>query len=640
MFKKSNDRLGNPSHLDKQIQPGQLDGSKSRTGDPTESQSCTSNSKIGHINTVNDKISWPGHPIDDADASTKNVFSVLKNSKQNHELKTKTKKRKLSQGNSSEQNTKQAKTEDTSAKKSFQKSWLDEFKWLKFENDAMFCSLCILHKSKSKFSLSGSKNFRISTLREHKSSSGHVNSVQLDTETQSKKIPSVSDCIVKEFDKIEAAVCRLIRTAYTVAKTNLPISMYSELCQLQLCNNMCLTKNLYQEDSACSEFIRLISDHLDETLLVKLRNSLVLGLMVDESTDLGLEKHMIVFINYIDNGSVQTKYLTLIKLASADSSVVYNSLISYFRACDIDISTVYGFGSDGAAVMTGKHIGVANRLKEQNPYMLSMHCVAHKLALSSLDAAKSVKEVRYYEGALHSIHAYFSRSSKRLEHLRVWQEVLDDPKIKPLGVHQIRWLSFANCVTNVRRSLKSLLKSLQSDSDDDQMAESPYCAMSSYKFLLTHFFSDIMSDIAQVSRKFQERNLHYCDLHETLVAVCDSIEQQYLIEEPTYGKNLGEFLEIYGNAETFHDFEIKRHPRDARLPVVVSEFSRILRDSIQSRFPRLEIWDAFSIFNPEAFPKSVEEKAKFGSDKMNVLLEHFGEKRGPDTPPVCADGAK
>ena len=70
MFKKSNDRLGNPSHLDKQIQPGQLDGSKSRTGDPTESQSCTSNSKIGHINTVNDKISWPGHPIHDADTST------------------------------------------------------------------------------------------------------------------------------------------------------------------------------------------------------------------------------------------------------------------------------------------------------------------------------------------------------------------------------------------------------------------------------------------------------------------------------------------------------------------------------------------------------------------------------------------
>ena len=74
MFTKSNDRLGNPSHLDKQIQPGQLDGSKSRTGDPTESQSCTSNSKISHITTVNDKFNWPGQPIDDADASTKIFF--------------------------------------------------------------------------------------------------------------------------------------------------------------------------------------------------------------------------------------------------------------------------------------------------------------------------------------------------------------------------------------------------------------------------------------------------------------------------------------------------------------------------------------------------------------------------------------
>ena len=156
--------------------------------------------------------------------------------------------------------------------------------------------------------------------------------------------------------------------------------------------------------------------------------------------------------------------------------------------------------------------------------MLSMHCIAHKLALSCLDATQSVKEVSYYEGMLHSIHSHFSRSSKRLEHLRVWQDVLEDPQVKPLSVHQIRWLSFANCVTNIRKTLPSLLTTLHSDGEDDPMADSLFIAMSSYKFLyLTLFFSNIMSEIAMLSRKFQERDLNYGDLKKTLV--CDSIEQ-------------------------------------------------------------------------------------------------------------------
>ena len=110
--------------------------------------------------------------------------------------------------------------------------------------------------------------------------------------------------------------------------------------------------------------------------------------------------------------------------------------------------------------MIGKNSRVATRLLSDNPYMLAMHCVAHKLALSCPDAAKSVKEVTYYEGMLHALHSYFSSTHKRTEHLRAWQEILDDPKVKPLAVYQIRWLSFANCVTNVRRTLPSLLKSL------------------------------------------------------------------------------------------------------------------------------------------------------------------------------------
>ena len=40
------------------------------------------------------------------------------------------------------------------------------------------------------------------------------------------------------------------------------------------------------------------------------------------------------------------------------------------------------------------------------------------------------------------------------------------------------------------------------------------------------------------------------------VTACNSIEQQYLVEDAKYGVNLRTFLDTYENAQTFLDFDI------------------------------------------------------------------------------------
>ena len=133
-------------------------------------------------------------------------------------------------------------------------------------------------------------------------------------------------------DQIEAAICKLIRTAYEVAVEYFPLTKYTNLCTLQKCNETKLTTSLYQDSTACEEFMSLISRHLDDSLIEKIRQSPTLGIMIDESTDLSMEKHLIVYINYLDKAIAYTKFLTILKLSSAGASVVYNSLVSYLKA--------------------------------------------------------------------------------------------------------------------------------------------------------------------------------------------------------------------------------------------------------------------------------------------------------------------
>lgn len=46
----------------------------------------------------------------------------------------------------------------------------------------------------------------------------------------------------------------------------------------------------------------------------------------------------------------------------------------------VELSKVMGFGSDGASVMMGRRGGVVAKLKEENPNLIGIHCVAHRLA--------------------------------------------------------------------------------------------------------------------------------------------------------------------------------------------------------------------------------------------------------------------
>jgi len=57
----------------------------------------------------------------------------------------------------------------------------------------------------------------------------------------------------------------------------------------------------------------------------------------------------------------------------------------------LDLDKFVGFGADGAFVMSGVCNGVVARLQDKiNPFLLSIHCIAHRTNLASLNAASSV----------------------------------------------------------------------------------------------------------------------------------------------------------------------------------------------------------------------------------------------------------
>ena len=120
-----------------------------------------------------------------------------------------------------------------------------------------------------------------------------------------------------------------------------------------------------------------------------------------------------------------------IQLSQCDASAIVAAISKVLEEdYDVKINKCFGFGSDGASVMIGCQNGVAAILKKENPYLIAIHCAAHRLALASSQAATGISVIVQYRKTLSAIYSHFSHSTVHTQELLTVQKVLDEPEIK------------------------------------------------------------------------------------------------------------------------------------------------------------------------------------------------------------------
>ena len=101
--------------------------------------------------------------------------------------------------------------------------------------------------------------------------------------------------------------------------------------------------------------------------------------MCDESTDVhvGVKSQLAIFAQVVYKGESMPFFLRLTKMPDGKAETIEQSILSLIHEVNITKDKIVGFGSDGASNMTGRHSGVAARLKLVLPELVSIHCCAH-----------------------------------------------------------------------------------------------------------------------------------------------------------------------------------------------------------------------------------------------------------------------
>ena len=115
--------------------------------------------------------------------------------------------------------------------------------------------------------------------------------------------------------------------------------------------------------------------------------------MIDETTDVAVNKQLVIYGRYIQVGEVQTWFLSMIHIHDGTASTIVEALTKFCDEWNLDIKEkLCGLGSNGASVMLGHRGAVAALLKAKAPFLIANHCIAHRLDLA---CGQALNEIPY-----------------------------------------------------------------------------------------------------------------------------------------------------------------------------------------------------------------------------------------------------
>ncbi|MCO5550644.1 hypothetical protein L7F22_004133 [Adiantum nelumboides] len=323
----------------------------------------------------------------------------------------------VSTNDSSSSHDKDSETQKAIRRLAWNPSWTGRngaFEWAEFDNVSarIFCKFCKQVKNaRNKFDKKGSINVQHSALTEHAGTRAHQDAHYMFGKNNKA---TIEDGVQKRQDVAMVSSKRLFAATYHVAKEDLAFSKFiSTLDLLEICECANLMRDLYQNDKSCSSFVRYISEDLLTKVLQRIRASNFFSIMVDESSDVSLVQHMIVYASFMEDSEPMTVFLGLLEIEQGTYEHLHERASLFLAELFLDKSKMICIGIDGTSAMVGWLNGVTTRFKRENPFITSIHCIAHRASLCLVDAVKHSPYAQTIDQVVNEIASTFNKSSIR-----------------------------------------------------------------------------------------------------------------------------------------------------------------------------------------------------------------------------------
>ncbi|KAK2554058.1 Zinc finger protein 862 [Acropora cervicornis] len=220
------------------------------------------------------------------------------------------------------------------------------------------------------------------------------------------------------------------------------INDFEDLCKLHVKNGLSLGETQINE-KGCHVFVEAIDGVMKEDESQQVNKRRFISVMADSGTDTSNKDLKLVYIRFLENGLPVNKYVAVVELKKAHAKGVIASINTGMVEFGLENwkSQTVAFGSDGAPVYVGRLNGIVAKLHVEIPWLLGVHCIAHRLELSVLDALKDEEQLKNVQEMLQGLYKHYHYSPKALRELKELAQLLDEKINKPVNLRVFKALS-------------------------------------------------------------------------------------------------------------------------------------------------------------------------------------------------------
>ena len=400
----------------------------------------------------------------------------------------------------------------------------------------------------------------------------------------------------------------------------------------------------YRNTESAKQFTEAIAHTARQSLAADIRSAQFVSLLSDGSTDSSITEQELFYIRCVVNGMPTVKFVAAIHVEGGDAISILaamNKAVSQYLNIEWEelCPKLIALGCDGASVTTGHRNGLFGLLKQEQPSVVLIHCLAHRLELAFCDASKSSG---LHEKAVSTLLMglyYFYRNStlNRSMLKRAGASLGIKNVLVPNRVCTTRW------VGHLHRSIEIVLKSypiivthLQQITQTDIKINTIQAAKAKcfLKLLLTkdvvlylHLLLDICEPLRKLSNAFQERSAVVSDVYRAISSSIVILKK--LNTNP--GSHLQKVVDLddfCGHALSGNDGSFKAS-KIKMLTNLNSALEKHFGDFKEGIFKFCDI----AKFNSWPLAANTDEIQDFGDKEVRKIMDHFHDvlvKAGSD----------
>ena len=398
------------------------------------------------------------------------------------------------------------------ARREYNEAWSKDFSWHRKKNDGektvIFCTVCE-KASKTNGFTKGSRNCQRSALVEHQKTASHINAVGILKQQKTMAFAG------KATENTSTSLQTQLQAVLWLAKEDIPPAKFTSLINLlrkTACPSLANSKTYSHEDVVEEMEIALAKATVDR-IKEKIYGSPYVGVIIDETVNVTIDKKLIVYLRIVENGKAKTIFMGNFTVYDGTAGTITEKVREVLAEKGVPMEKLVGLASDGASVMTGRHTGVGVRLRGgANPFLVHIHCAAHRVALASQDASKGTRKVAQFKTTANNVYKFYQFSATRNQRLKELHHILNDEDFISLKQPcSARWLSLGKAVKSLQTTWPAIVLELGEEVrwQNNPVADGLLRQVQTFSFVVTtHMLADILAVVNRLNLVFQKDSVN------------------------------------------------------------------------------------------------------------------------------------